>query len=89
MDQEFDVLLDQLLEALVVGNGGLQFLHLFGRHLAGNIPTVFVALMIVVRAGGALADDADGAPVQALNLSQVLEDGFGGDLSLHGREVYA
>ena len=66
LDQEFDVLLDQLLEALVVGNGGLEFGHLVGRHIAGDIAAVFVALMIVVRAVGALAEDADGAAVEAL-----------------------
>ena len=51
-DQEFHVLLDELLETLVVGEGGLEFGHLLGRHIAGDIPAVFVALMIVARPEG-------------------------------------
>ena len=80
------MLLDQLLEALVVGDGGLEFLHLFGRHIAGNIPAVFVALVIVVRARRALTNDTDGAAVEALDLSQIPEEGFGGGLILHAME---
>ena len=85
---ELDVVLDQLLEALVVGEGALEFGHLFGRDIAGDISTVFVALVIVVRAGWALADNADGTSVQGLNLSQFLEDRFGSDWSLHVRLIY-
>ena len=87
-DQEFHVLLDELLEALVVGEGGLEFGHLLGWHIAGDIPAVFVALMIVVRAGGTLADDADGSSVQGLNLRQFLEDRFGSDRSFHVGQRY-
>ena len=78
-----------MLEALVVGEGGLEFGHLFGRHIAGNIATVFVALMIVVRAVGAVTEDADGAAVETLDLRQGLEEGFGGGGSIHVRVVYS
>jgi hypothetical protein len=83
--QERHVLLDELLEAVVLGDGGLELGHLLGRHIAGDIPAVFVALVIVVRAGGALPDDADGAALQTLDLNQLLEEGFGGGLRSHGR----
>lgn len=82
-------MLDQLLEALVVSEGGLEFGHLLGGHIAGHVAPVFVALVIVVGAVGALAQDADGTAVQALDLRQVPEEGFGGDWGLHVRRVYA
>lgn len=44
--QELDVLLDQLLEALMLGEVDLESGHLRGRHIAGDIAAVFVALMI-------------------------------------------
>ena len=81
-------MLDQLLEALVVGQGGLEFGHLFGRNITGDIPALFIALVIVVRASRALPDDTDGASVQVLNLSQFLEDGLRCDLCIHVRLIY-
>ena len=80
---QLDVLLDQLLEAPVVRNGRLEVGHLLRGNIAGNIPAILVALVVVVRPLRALADDADGAAVHALDLGDSLEDRFGGKGRVH------
>jgi hypothetical protein len=84
-----DILLDEFLKAPKVLNGRLEIGHLFGGDIAGNIPAVLVTLVVVVRALGPLADDTDSAPVHALDLGELLEDGFRSGFGIHVGVVYA
>ena len=70
---QLDVLPGELLEAMVFGDRLFELGHLFAGNIAGNIVARFVTLVVVVRPGGAFADDADGASVHALNLGDGLE----------------
>ena len=81
--QELHVLGHQLLDPLVAINGGLEVGHLFGGHVAGNIATVFITLVIIIRALRALAQHADGAPIQALDLSNLLKERLRSGFGIH------
>ena len=76
-------------KALVAGNGVFQIGNLFSWNVARNIPAVFVTLVIVVSPFRTLADNADGSPVQTLDLGDVLQDRFGSRFGIHYRKVYA
>ena len=79
----------QLLEATVILDRFLKFAHLFAGNIAGNILALFITLMIVIRPLRAVADNADGAAVQALDLSDFLKDRFGSRCWIHCARVYA
>src|SRR5271165_6695829 len=68
---------------MIAVNGRLQLGHLLRRHIAGDIAPVLIALMVVVGALRALADDADGAALQLLDLGDVMEDRLRGGLVIH------
>lgn len=80
---DLDVLLHQLLETVVALDGLLNLGDLFQGDIAGNIFAVFIALVIVVRPLRALANDAQGAAFEALDLSDVLENRFGSRFCIH------
>ena len=86
-DDELDVLLDQFLEAAIVLDGLLEIAELFGRNVSRHIPAVFVALVVMVRPLGPLPDDADGASIHALDLGDLLQDGFGGEMGVHAPNI--
>lgn len=67
-------MLRQLLKPAVALNGILEIGDLFPGNIPRNIPTAFIALMDVIGALGALADNADAPSVHPLNLSDVLKD---------------
>jgi len=83
-----DILLHQLLETPVTFDGLLQFLDLLSGNVTGDVPAVFVTLMIVICPVGAPAYDADGALVHALDLGDLLKDGFGREFGVHIAIVY-
>ena len=60
-----------------------EIVHLGARNIAGNVATVFIALVIKVRPGGTFADDAESAAVHPLDLSGGLEDGFRSGFWIH------
>src|SRR5271165_2938564 len=68
---------------MIAVNGRLQLGHLLRRHIAGDIAPVLIALMVVVGALRALADDADGAALRLLDLGDVMEDRLRGGLVIH------
>jgi hypothetical protein len=78
-----------VLEAAVAFDGLLEIGDLFPGNIAGNIPAVFVALVVVIGPGGALANNADAPPVHALNQGDVFKDGFYSEFGAHGADVYA
>jgi len=75
-----------MAEALVARDGLLDLGHLFPWQIARNIPAVFVTLVIVISALGTLADHADGSPVHALDLGDVMKDRFGSGFGIHDPE---
>ena len=77
------------MEAAIALDGLLEIVDLFPRNIAGNIPAVFVALVVKVRAFRALANNAEAASVDALNLGDALKDGFGSGFGVHYAVVYA
>ena len=77
MDQEPNILLHELPEAVESLDGRLEFSHLFGGDIAGDIATVFIALVVVVGPRGALADDAEGSPIEGMEGGDFPEDGLG------------
>jgi hypothetical protein len=66
LDQQPDILLHELLEAVESLDGRLEFTHLFSGDIAGDIPAVFITLVVVVGPLGTLADDAEGSPIKGL-----------------------
>ena len=82
-------MLHQLLEAAVALDGLLEIADLFPRNIARNIPAVFVALVVIVSAIRALANNADAASVDALNLGDVLKERFWTGFGVHWAVVYA
>jgi hypothetical protein len=74
LHQELNVLLRQLLKSAVALDGLLEIGDLFPGNIARNIPAVFIALVVVIGAVGALADNTDAPSVHALNLRDVLKD---------------
>jgi len=80
---ELDILLHQLLETPIARNGLLKLRDLLGGNITRNIPAVFVALMVVVRPVRALAYDAEGAVVHAVDLGDLVEDRLRGRFGAH------
>jgi hypothetical protein len=70
-------LFHQFLEAMVGRDGFLELGDLFPGNIVGNIPAVFVTLVIAIVPLRALADDAEGSSVQALDLGELAEYGLG------------
>jgi hypothetical protein len=70
-------LVNQFLEAAKVRQGRLEIGDLFGGDVAGNIFSPLVTLVVVVGALGPLANDADRTPIHALDLGDLVKDGFG------------
>src|SRR5205823_2993352 len=86
LDHQLHILFDQHLETLIALQGFFELRQLIGRHVAGNILTVFIALVVVVRPAGTLANDTQRALFQALDLSDLLEDGLGSGFGFHALE---
>src|ERR1035437_4811347 len=74
---------------MVRRDGFLEIGHLFPGNIAGNIPAVFVTLVIVIGPLRALADDAEHSSIQALDLGDVIEDRSGSGCCIHYEVVYA
>jgi len=74
LDQQPDILFHELLEAVESVDGLLELGHLFSGDIAGDIPALLIALVIVVGPLGALADDAEGSPVKGLDGGDFPED---------------
>jgi hypothetical protein len=81
---ELHVLRHQFLDLTVAVDGGLEVGHLFRGHVAGNIAAVFIALVIIVGPLRALAQHADGATIQTLDLGDVVEERLRSQFWIHG-----
>jgi hypothetical protein len=66
----------------------LEFRDLFGGNVTRDVPAVFVTLMIVVRPLRSLAYDADDTLIHALDLGDLLQDGFGSGFRVHVVDIY-
>src|SRR5688500_5986997 len=78
-----NIFFHQGLETLVAFNGLLEMLYLIARNITGDVLTVLITLVIVIRPFGPLPDDAQRAFFQALDLSDLLEDRLGGGFRIH------
>ena len=87
-DDQLGVLVGQLAILGIASQGFLEFGHLFRRHIAGNVAAIFVTLVVVIGALGALAQDADGAAFHAGDLGDELDQRVGRRFGVHEREVY-
>ena len=84
---ELHVLGHQLLDLTVAVDGGLELGHLFRGHVAGNIAAIFIALVIKVGPLRALAQHADSAPIQTLDLSDVVQERLRSGFWIHGHSI--
>src|SRR3989442_1269021 len=73
---------------MIALDGLLEFTHLFGGNIAGNIPALFIALVVVVGPFGTLAYHAQSASVQALDLGNFVENRLGSRFCAHRGVVY-
>ena len=72
--QELHILAHEFLNLAVARDSGLEFRHLLGGNVAGDIAAMLIALMVIVRAFWSLAENADGAAVEPLDLGDVVEE---------------
>ena len=87
MDDDLGVLGDQRLKSLIIGGVlGHQF-DLVARNVAADGFAVFSALEVVIRPGGALANDTEFARLHGLDLSNFTKDLRGVSL-FHGQSLY-
>jgi len=68
---------------MVAVDGGFEFGHLFRGHVAGDVAAVFIALVIVVGPLRSLAQHADGAAIQMLDLSNLLKERLRSGFGIH------
>ena len=71
------------LKFLVSGDGCFEIGELISGNIPGNVLTLFVALVIVVRSFGTVADHADRTALHLLNLGDGLEERFGSRFGVH------
>ena len=72
--QELQVLRHQFLDPMVARDGGLELGHLFRGDITRHIAAVFIALVIIIGPLRTLAQHADGAAIQLLDLSNVVQE---------------
>lgn len=77
------ILLGELLVFLVTLNGLLDGGDFVLREVAALVLAVFPGVEIVIGAIGALADDAEGGVLHALNLKDLFQEGLSGNWIIH------
>lgn len=72
---------------LIPGNGLLQGGNLILGNVVRDVLTIFPGLVIVVRALGSLAEDAELTSLHVLDLSDLLQERLGLGLSIHANSI--
>jgi hypothetical protein len=78
-----NILLSKILKLVVTGDGFLKGGNLILRNVAGNVLTVFPALVIVVGAFGSFSEDAELAAFHVLDLSDLLKEKLRSEIRIH------
>src|SRR5665213_1493834 len=72
---------------MVAVDGLLHLADLFRGHIAGDVLARFVALMVVIGPGGTLANHAQGAALQVLDLRELAQNRLRSGFCIHGRSI--
>ena len=86
MNPELHILLDQGLKLLVASDGFAQGGDLILWDITRDVFAVFPSLVVVVGAVGALAEDAERAAFQVLELADLVQEGLRRDW-IHGDNI--
>ena len=81
------VLFDEGLELRMGGEVFLHGIDLVRRHVLGDVAPVLPALQVVVRAMGALSQDAELTLLQALDVRDLLKQIFGFWCGVHSHSI--
>jgi hypothetical protein len=83
LDDLLSVMLGELLVLVVTFNGLLDLRDFVLRQIAAGVFAVFPGIKVVIGAVGPLADDGEGAVLQALNLEDLFEESLRGHRCVH------
>ena len=83
MNEDLRIGLDELLELFVTGDGFLKGRNLISGDVTRDVPTIFPALVVVVRPFWTFPEDAEFSPFHVLDLGDLLEEDLRDDFSIH------